>query len=206
VWMGPLSSWKTASLFRKIVWIMWCNLITQPIHVLPCSNSVMKCNNGTNRIPYLPCVSLLEPAIPDCRLPWVFSKHKLFLTQGIMWKFSSCSPTLDVRFVKIMSDSFCGNRVFKMNIQFWCHLCCSSSVIFQNNPYQYMTVSVIVVFLWFMYADVSLETLALDTSYNVVVFVTDAPAKRASAICPLSKSDKSPIFRFFTHAVTQHNH
>jgi hypothetical protein len=26
----------------------------------------------------LPCISLLEPGIPDCRLPWVFSKHKLF--------------------------------------------------------------------------------------------------------------------------------
>jgi hypothetical protein len=26
-----------------------------------------------------PCVSLLEPGIPDCRLPWVFTKRKLFL-------------------------------------------------------------------------------------------------------------------------------
>jgi hypothetical protein len=31
----------------------------------------------------------------------------------------------------------------------------------------------------------------------VTVFVTDAPAKRAPKICPLSKSDKSPIFWFF---------
>jgi hypothetical protein len=27
----------------------------------------------------LPCVSLLEPGIPDYRLPWVFPKCKLFL-------------------------------------------------------------------------------------------------------------------------------
>jgi hypothetical protein len=31
----------------------------------------------------------------------------------------------------------------------------------------------------------------------VAVFVTDAPTKRAPMICPLSKSDKSSIFRFF---------
>jgi hypothetical protein len=54
-----------------------------------------------------------------------------------------------------------------------------------------------VVFPWFVYADITLETVALDTPNNVAVFVTDAPAKRAPTICPLSKSDKSPIFRFF---------
>jgi hypothetical protein len=27
----------------------------------------------------LPRVSLSEPGIPDCRLPWVLSKRKLFL-------------------------------------------------------------------------------------------------------------------------------
>jgi hypothetical protein len=32
---------------------------------------------------------------------------------------------VDVGFVKLRSDSFCGNRVFKMNIQF----CCSSPVL-----------------------------------------------------------------------------
>jgi hypothetical protein len=31
----------------------------------------------------------------------------------------------------------------------------------------------------------------------VVVLVRDAPAKRAPKICPLWKSDKSPIFRYF---------
>jgi hypothetical protein len=32
-------------------------------------------------------------------------------------RFSNCSRTMDVGFVKLMFDSFCGNRVFKMNIQ-----------------------------------------------------------------------------------------
>jgi hypothetical protein len=61
-----------------------------PTYVLPCSNSFMKNNNRTKRIhctaillpkqsPNLPRVSLLEPGIPDCRLPWVFSKRILFL-------------------------------------------------------------------------------------------------------------------------------
>jgi hypothetical protein len=63
--------------------------ITQPAHLLPCSNSIMKGNNGTNEyytttiLPKPsqnhPRVLLLEPGIPDCRLPWVFSKSKPFL-------------------------------------------------------------------------------------------------------------------------------
>jgi hypothetical protein len=48
-----------------------------------------------------------------------------------------------------------------------------------------------------MYADITLETVALDTPNNAAVFVTDAPAKRAPMIYPLSKSDKSPFFWFF---------
>jgi hypothetical protein len=54
VWMGALSSWKTIILFGNNVWIMLhygMHLITQPIHVFPCSNSAMKLNNGTNTIP-----------------------------------------------------------------------------------------------------------------------------------------------------------
>jgi hypothetical protein len=56
-------------------------------------------------------------------------------------RFSSCNPTVDVGFVKLTSDRFCGNRVFKMNIQFCCHMRCSSSVIFLNNPSQCMMFS-----------------------------------------------------------------
>jgi hypothetical protein len=41
---------------------------------------------------------------------------------------------------------------------------------------------------------ITLETFTLDTPNNVAVFVTDALAKWAPMICPLSKSEKSPIF------------
>jgi hypothetical protein len=64
-------------------------LITQPVHVLPCSNSAMKDNNLTNRTLYHdisaqtttehPPVSLWEPGIADCRLRLDFPKLKLFL-------------------------------------------------------------------------------------------------------------------------------
>jgi hypothetical protein len=49
-------------------------------------------------------------------------------------RFSNCSSTVDIGFVKLTSDSFCGNRDFKMNIQFCYRLCSSSTVIFRNNP------------------------------------------------------------------------
>ena len=42
--------------------------------------------------------------------------------------FSNCSSTVDIGFVKLLSDCFRGNRVFKMNTEFCCHLCCSSSL------------------------------------------------------------------------------
>jgi hypothetical protein len=35
-----------------------------------------------------------------------------------------------------------------------------------------------------VYADITLETLALDAPNNMAIFVTDAPAKRAPTICP----------------------
>jgi hypothetical protein len=54
-----------------------------------------------------------------------------------------------------------------------------------------------VVFPWFIYADITLETVALDTHNNVSVVITDASTKHTLTICPLSKSDKSPIFQFF---------
>jgi hypothetical protein len=120
-------------------------------------------------------------------------------------RFSNCSPTVDVGFVKLTSDSFCGNRVFKMNIQFCCHQFCSSSVIFLNNVWRSLCVnfdfgplflSDDVVFPLLLYADITLESVALDTPNNVAVSVTDATAKQASTICPFLKSDKSPVFLF----------
>ena len=44
-------------------------------------------------------------------------------------RFSTCSSTMDVGFVQLLLDCFCGNRIFKTNHEFSCHLCCSSSMI-----------------------------------------------------------------------------
>jgi hypothetical protein len=44
-------------------------------------------------------------------------------------RFSNCSPTVDVGFVELISDSFCGKRVFKMNIQFCCPVTCAAVVL-----------------------------------------------------------------------------
>jgi putative cell wall-binding protein len=46
---------------------------------------------------------------------------------------------------------------------------------------------VVFVFPWFVYAHITLETIALDTPNNVAVFIIGGPAKRAPTICPISK-------------------
>ncbi len=45
--------------------------------------------------------------------------------------------------------------------------------------------------LW--YADITMDTMALDTPQRLAVLVTDAPARCAPTICPLLNSDMSPI-------------
>jgi hypothetical protein len=54
-----------------------------------------------------------------------------------------------------------------------------------------------VVIPWFVHTNIILETVILNSPNNVKVFVTDAPAIHILMICPLSKSEKSPSFRFF---------
>jgi hypothetical protein len=97
-------------------------------------------------------------------------------------------------------------KVFMMIIQLFCHLCYNISVIILLHVRRSLSVSADfhplflfadVVFPWFVYDDITSETVALDTPNNVAVCITDAPAKRALLICPLSKSDKSPISEFF---------
>jgi hypothetical protein len=42
------------------------HLITQPVHVLPCSNSAMKGNNGTNRVQYHDIAAQTIIELPPC--------------------------------------------------------------------------------------------------------------------------------------------
>jgi hypothetical protein len=68
---------------------------------------------------------------------------------------SNCSPTVDVGFVKVTLDRFCGKRVF--SIQFCCHLCCSSCVIFLKQFFS-------------MYDDLFLSVLLLaHCSYSLML-------------------------------------
>ena len=53
------------------------------------------------------------------------------------------------------------------------------------------------VFPLYVHAFINVATAALDTSYKVAVLFTDAAAKRAPTMCPLWKSDKSPILQYF---------
>ena len=43
------------------------------------------------------------------------------------------------------------------------------------------------------YANITLDTVALNTPQRLAVLVTDAPVRHAPTICPLLNSDKSPI-------------
>jgi hypothetical protein len=64
------------------------HLITQPVHILPSSNLVMKCNNGTNRILYhnIAAQTITEP--PSCFT--VGTRHAFWIVG-----FLACSPNVD---------------------------------------------------------------------------------------------------------------
>jgi hypothetical protein len=93
----------------------------------------------------------------------------------------NCGPIIDVGFVKLMSDSLCRNWVFRMNIHFCCPVTCAVVVVWFFeikflNVRRSLSVNVDffplflfadVVFPWFVYADITLETVALDTRNNV---------------------------------------
>jgi hypothetical protein len=170
------------------------HLITQEVHVLPCSHSAVKGNNGTNRIPYHDIaaqtiteplrVLLSEPGISDCRLPWVFSKRKLFLMQGKAWRtirLTIPGARLQLSDVQVlwswhhrldiwillsvirglataalpwMLDLWSSRltvfvETVKMNIQFCCHLCCSSFFIFRNYSYSSQCKTITFCQCWF---------------------------------------------------------
>jgi hypothetical protein len=120
-------------------------------------------------------------------------------------------PWICVGIVEYTSDSFYASRFFKMNIQLYCHLCCSS-YDFLNSLSQCMTVSFCQ--CWFSptvplrrflpMTHVTWETGILDTPTNVSVFATDDPAKSAAMI-PFQNWTCLPFFDSFTKTVTEHN-
>jgi len=119
-------------------------------------------------------------------------------------------------FVKLLSDWFCGNMVFRWIM--------SSAVIFATVVLWFLDTILFSVrrslslsfgfwslFLvadvipWFVYAVITLETVALNTPNKVAILVTDAPAKCAPTICPLWKNLVSlPFCSTFKWTVTKH--
>jgi hypothetical protein len=89
VWLGALSSCKTASLFRYNVWIIGCtwlpNLSTYSLAIIRPWRIIMGPREYCTTIllpkpsQNLPRVKIFEPGVPDCRLPWMFSEPILFL-------------------------------------------------------------------------------------------------------------------------------
>lgn len=189
--MWLLSPWKTASLSGNNIWIMGMHLITQPVHIFPCSNLAVKGNSGTNRMP--------RYYWPDhhSTLPVFHYRNRAF------WRIE-CAPNVN--------SSWCRNSV-KDDRLIWIyhafpeysvllapvlHYCEFSKQWFSVHGDLSLSVSVNffplfpiadIIFPWFVYGAITLGTVAHDAPDNLTVFVTDAPAKRESTICRLSKSE-----------------
>jgi hypothetical protein len=125
---------------------------------------------------------------------WAMERPSLSVTFS-NHRFSNCSPNSDVGFVKFtFLKTGSSRRIISSAVN------CAAIVawIFGNNPSQctydlflpmlifaHCYSSLMLLFRWFVYADITLKTAALDTPNNVMVFVIDAPAKRAPTVCPL---------------------
>jgi hypothetical protein len=101
--MGALSCWKTASLLGNNVWIMGCNwlpnmstyflTVVRPWRMIWDQRIPRHCCPNHHRTSPPPHFSLLEFGFSDCRLPWVFSKCKLFLMEGTTWRTTHLTIT-----------------------------------------------------------------------------------------------------------------
>jgi hypothetical protein len=96
-------------------------------------------------------------------------------------KFRNYNPTVDTGFVNLRWTAFVKTvSSITKNIDFCCHLCWSSCVIFRNIPSQYTTLYLFVPMLIIAhcssllmlssYSDITLETFGLDTRNNEAVF------------------------------------
>jgi hypothetical protein len=122
-------------------------------------------------------------------------------------RFNNCSPTVDVGFVKLTSDSYFGNSL--PVLQYFCDffetvLLTVRQSLSLNVHFRPLVLFVDVVFPWFVYADITLETVALDTHINLAVFATDALAKHAPTNCPFFL--RLPFSCSFPRPVVQHSH
>ena len=92
-------------------------------------------------------------------------------------KFSNCSSTMDIGFVKCLSDCFCGNDLQDEH-EFCCHLLWfTDTILFSvwwslslSFGFQQLFLLAGHVLPWFVYVIITLETAALDTPNKVAVF------------------------------------
>jgi hypothetical protein len=116
------------------------------------------------------------PWMPDL---WSSRRRVLLRTESTRWIISSallspmlqCFCDLSKQFFSMYENLFLSIMIFRLCPLHWC---CSPMIYF---------------------ADTTLGTVSFDTPNNVAISATDAPAKRIPNICPLSKSDRSPISR-----------
>ena len=124
-------------------------------------------------------------------------------------RFSNCSSTMDVAgFVKLIrlflwkrsSRWILSSPVTFVAVLLWFidtipfNVWQSFSLHFGFRP---LFLSAEDVLPCFVYVIITLETAALLTPNKVAVLVTEAPAKRTPTICPLWKSENSPICQYF---------
>ena len=144
----------------------------------------------------------------DGQISW--SSHCLFHLLGLF----SVIRGLAIAALPWILDlwSFCQTvfveTIFKMNNKFCCHLCCSTlwfldPIVFNVRrclslcfSFQSLFLLADDVFPWFVYVVTTLENAALDTPNKVAILVICTPAKSTPTICPLWKSEKSPILQY----------
>jgi hypothetical protein len=126
--------------------------------------------------------------------------------------------TMDVGFMKLLSDSFRGNRVFKMNKVLSSAVTCIAMVCDSLKQLFSMCDDLSLSLLIFTHCSSLLmlsshdscmltwpQELSLSIYLIVWQFVTDAPPKHTPMICSLSEFYKSAFSDPFTWSVTHHN-
>ena len=125
-----------------------------------------------------------------------YDNHTILSAFGVVFSkqsFNNCSSTMDVGFVKILWDCLSGNSVFKMNIEFCCHLWCSSYLSLSCGFRQLFLLADDVI-PWFVYD-------LIHTTNKVAILITHAPVKRVPTICPLWKSDTSLVYEMLQNTI-----
>jgi hypothetical protein len=192
------------------------HLITQPVHVLLCSNSAMKGNNGTNRIPQCcyptatelpPRVSQLEPGFLGCSLNINCSCCRKQHEGRVIWPHhvcvSSCQMSRLLAVTPLFTYLFNNQRFSNLQPYCGCWTCetyirrflwkqdsrwmfssvtCAAVLWFfktilpnvrwslsVNVDFRPLFLIADVVFLRFVYANITLETVVRDTPNIVAV-------------------------------------